>query len=175
MIETVMYIGLLAILLPSVILVLLQVQKNQSHVFTKILIEDTSALALSQIQNELIDAQAISISTSTLDSDESIIVYKDDNSQLCEIGFKHEMVEFSGVSYNIGRIYYSGASESWLTPEQITVNKFNAEEVRNQDNVLTGLNVNIEIAPLSEITEMNQSLILNTSTTIYVYPTVQEQ
>ncbi|MFH1611644.1 MAG: hypothetical protein ABIA83_03540 [Patescibacteria group bacterium] len=175
LIEMVLYIGLIMILLPSIILMLLTVEKNQAHASTRMMIEQSSAILLSEFANELLDAYSINISSSTLDSDQSVLVFqKSENSPVYGLSFDTDAIEIGSVEYNIGRIKYSDLEDHWLTPEQINVTKFRIEPVRNSDNDLTALNIELELSPLAVNNKMDLANILDTQTTIYLLSPITE-
>lgn len=176
LIEIVLYIGLIMILLPSIILMLLEVQKSQAHSYTKMLIEQTSAIILSEIQNEMTSAYSIDITNSTLDSDESAVQYrKNQGGPMFDMSYDTDTVDIGSVLHNIGRIKYYDGSEHWITPEQIAVTKFRIEPVRNSLNELTALNFELELSPFSTSAEIDKANVLYTHTTISLFPTVTEE
>ncbi|MBU4315364.1 hypothetical protein KJ673_03080 [Patescibacteria group bacterium] len=175
LIETVLYIGLIMILLPSMVLILLAVEKNQAHSSTHMFIEQTSAILFSEFSNELLDAYSINTTSSTFDSNQSELVFqKSQNSPVFGLAFETDTVEIGSVEYNIGRIKYSDLEDHWLTPEQISVTEFRIEPVRNNDGDLTALNIKLELSPLAVSTEMDQANILDTQTTFYLFSPVTE-
>ena len=176
LIETVLYIGLIMILLPSIVLMLLEVQKNQAHTYSRMLIEQTSAILLSEFENELLDAYSIVSSSSTLNSDQSILVFKKvDGGLNYELSFETDVVVIGDIQHNIGRINFFDGFNYWLTPEQINVTVFRIEPARNSDGELTGLNIELELSPLAILSDEDVANILNTQTTLYLFPTVSEQ
>ncbi len=175
LIELVLYMALIAILIPSVVLVLLTVNKNQQHVYLRTEIQNTAAIILSEIEHEIMHASKINISSSTLDSDQSVLEYVDSGNILHRFQYATDTVEFSSTQYNIGRLQFYDGGYSWLTSENIIVSVFRIESVRNSDSLLTGLNIHLTLTPLTTETSMDQANILELRTSIPVLTSATEQ
>ena len=154
LIELVLYMALLVILLPSIILMLLQVSKNQQHVYTRAQIENTAAVLFSELNYEITHASKILTSTSIFDSDQGVLVFRDSDDQLRRIEYSTDTVEFSETTYNIGRVSLFDGLDRWITSENLAITSFKIEPARDDDSNLTGLNLWIVIAPLSTDTEI---------------------
>ena len=168
LIELVLYMALIAILMPMIVLMLLQVYKNQQHVYTRTEIENTAAVVLADIEYEITHASKIISSTSTFDSDQSVLVFRNSDNQLQRYEYATDNIELSGTLYNIGRLRLFDGLDRWITSENLAITKFRVEPARNDDSDLTGLNIQIEISPLSTETTIDQANILELSTSIYV-------
>lgn len=176
LIEIVLYIGLIMILLPSIVLMLLEVQKNQAHTYNRMLIEQTSAIILSEFQNQIVDAYSINVSGSLFDTDESSILFrKAEAGQVYELSYQTDTVNIGSVLYNIGRVSFDDGTSHWITPEQIAVTMFRVEPVRNGLGQLTALNFELELSPLQTTADMDKSNILYTHTTISLFPNIIEE
>jgi len=161
-------------MLPMIVLMLLQVSKNQQHVYIRTETENTAAVILSKIEYEINHAGKIITSSSTFDTDESVLVYRDSDDQLRRFEYATDTVEFSDTLHNIGRLRFFDGTNHWLTSENLAVTVFQVEPVRNGEALLTGLNIKITITPLSTDTVMDQANILELETSFEVFPSTIE-
>lgn len=175
LIETVLYIGLLAILLPSFVMVTLgYVQKSES-VDPKIRMEEKVAVLFSEIQHELTGAQSIHVTGSSLEVDDSSLVFVDAQGVSVTISRTADTIAFMGGDQTVDRLQRETLSNTqWITDSDIDVNVWNVAVVRDSAGVLTGLNITITMSVLNADGSPYRDISFSTDTTINLQPYTTE-
>lgn len=173
LLETIIYIGLLAIILPLSVTFLINIRNIQQRNINEWRVEDTSSLLLSELKIELSEATAIDISNSSLDSEFSSLVYQDRNNDTFTLQVENDSFLIHNETHDINRLRKVGDSSQWLTPDQINITRWGIEPIRDEyRGTLTGLRLMIEISPYNQATQQDDPTPL--ITTIYLTPAVQE-
>ncbi len=167
LIETIIYIGLLAIILPMLSLSLLRLNEQFNLIDPRTRMEQKASLVLSELTNELTNAESIDITNSTFGTDTSVLVFKDDNSQTIILDTEEFTEDFSEVEQTVRRLRIQRGVDPavLLSDKDMTVDKWNIQAVRNSSGTLTGLRINLEFDMLDE-TGVYQSASFDATTTI---------
>jgi len=175
LIETVLYIGLLAILLPSFVMVTLgYIQKSES-VDPKIRMEEKAAVLFSEIQYELNQAQSIDVTGSSLATDDSSLVFVDAEGASVTLSRTADAIAFIGGDQTIDRLERETASNvQWITDSDIDVNVWNVAVVRDSAGTLTGLNISMTMSVLNADGSPYRDISFSTDTTISLQPYTTE-
>lgn len=176
LIETVLFIGLIAIILPGLFFFVIHLIERQDHISTQLLVRQSAALSLQEFQQEIQNAQAISISSSTLSSSTSSLTYVNGEGVTKTIRYAADTFSASGTTRQIGRLQLSFQNQQeWLTTSDLTVETFRIDPVRNADGDLTALNVLFVLSPHLLETSSQQAERLTLETTFWLSPYVSEQ
>ena len=146
-IETVLYIGLIAIILPTMFLSLVYTTRIISLLDVRHEIALSSTTILSLFTKEVSEAQHIRTSLSTFGSNPSTFVYVDSLGVLVTIDRPTVSVTLPGGNQTVRRLRMQrGASASfYLTDPDVDVVSFQADPVRNSSGVLTGLRIHLDL------------------------------
>lgn len=176
LLETVIYIGLLAIVLPVFVGFLIGVLGKYDSLDSRIRMEQRASLILSQLSYEITSAKSINITNSTLASDNSSIVFVDDNSETVTIDYTEEVIDFSGTPQTIGRIrLVRGVDEPvWLTDEDIDVTSWNIDVARDSSLNLTGLSFGLTIKMTESAEDVLRASSFEANTAISLQPQTTE-
>lgn len=141
LIETVLYIGILSIILPALTLFLLNLSLQFRVMDPRVRMEQKASIIHEQIQNELVSAYAINTTASTLGIDDSILVLVDKDGQTVTIDTADDLVSFPGNDVVVRRLRYQrGATPAiWLTDADFEIDEWIVYEVRDSFGTLTGL------------------------------------
>ena len=172
LLETVLYIGLLAIILPAMAVFFLQVQLQHVAFDARTRLEQTAALTFSELQNNLTAAQAITTSTSTFGVNPSILRFKDVSGATVVIDCPSVSVVFPGGSQNVRRLrMQTGAAPAiYLTDSDIDVTSWQVTTIKNSADVLTGLRFNVNFALLGATKSVYRKAAFKSNTTISLAP-----
>ncbi|TAL50701.1 hypothetical protein EPN81_02110 [Patescibacteria group bacterium] len=166
LIETVLYIGLLAILVPSFTFVTLGYLEKSESIGLRIRMEERVAIILSEFQQELGQAQAIDITNSSLGSNDSSMVLIDSSGTPVTFGLAQDTVTFVGGDQLINRLQrHTDLTDDWMTDADMSVEIWRVDAVRNDEGVLTGLNLLITVRMLNPDGSPYRESELTTDTT----------
>lgn len=175
LIEAVIYIALIAIILPALGYFIVDAVRQQEHLSTRIHVAQTSSLILDEMRYELQYAQAITVTASTLAVNPSSLRFTDRNGVVNTITVANDTYSAEGQSRTIKRLRLTqGATTSWMTGNEITVDTFNVNIVRNSAADLTAININLKISPLVATTAAQLAESLDLTTSIFLNSYVQE-
>lgn len=176
LLETMLYIGMIGIILPSFTLFVLHIWNEQIGFDARMRLEQTTALILLETTHEITEADAIQISTSTLASDTSIFKFKDENGGDVTIDSTSITVSFSGVNQTVRRLRMQrgAAAAVWLTDPEQNVTQWRVEAVRNASNVLTGIRVSFDVELLNKTGKVYRNATFAGDTTIALSPHTTE-
>lgn len=175
LIETVLYIGLLAVLLPSLATVTLGFVQKSDAVDPVIRMEGKAALIVSELQHELTRAESINVTGSALGTDDSTFVFVDEDGVSVTLQRVADTVSFVGGDQQVERLVWQTLADSqWVTDADMEVEAWNVAAVRDGDGVLTGVNVLLTLQVLNTDGSPFRELALTTQTTIYARPYTTE-
>lgn len=175
LVETVLYIGLLAVLLPSFVTVTLGFVQKSDAVDPVIRMESKAALIISELQHELTRAQSIDVTGSVLGTDDSSFVFVDEDGESVTLQRVADTVSFVGGDQQVERLVWQTISASqWMSDADMEVETWNVAAVRDGDGVLTGVNVLLTLRVLNTDGSPFRELAFTTQTTIYVRPYTTE-
>jgi hypothetical protein len=167
LIETVLYIGLLAILLPSFVLVTLGFVQKSEVVDPKIRMEEKAAVIFSQLQHELTQAQSIDLTGSSLEVDDSSFVFVDKDGVTVTVGRATDTVSFVEGDQSVNRLTWTTiAGSEWMTDADMDVEVWHVTSVRDGEGVLTGVNVLLMLRGLNPDGSPYRDIEFSTDTTI---------
>lgn len=151
LLETIIYIGLFAVILPATVLFFFQFTQSSETYARRAQMEQAASMILSHFNTELSRAESWNITGSVFDSDNSTLSYTNIQGQLVTIDRPTEIVDFDGTPQNVRRLRMTiGANPSqWMTPSTIDVVAFHFEEVQNSLGTTTGLNLRVEFIMLN--------------------------
>lgn len=172
LIETVLYVGLLAITLPFMVQFLLRTQSEHQLFDARMRMEQSAALLLDQLTYDLTKADNISVSTSTLNSATSTFKFHDDSGTLITIDCPTVNTTFESGSQNVRRLrYQSGANAAiYLTDNNLDVTQWRIVAVRDSSNILTGIRVSFDVAMLAPDGSPYRNAAFAANTTISLQP-----
>lgn len=175
LIEMVLYIGLLAVLLPSLATITLGFVQKSDTVDLVIRMEQKASVIFSELQNELARAQSVNVTASILGVDESSFVFIDGDGESVTLRRVADTVSFVGGDQQVERLQWQTASGSqWVTDADMEVQMWNVTMARDGDGLLTGVNILLTLHVLNADGSPFRELALTTQTTIYVRPYTTE-
>lgn len=141
LLETVIYIGVISFILPAFIVLVLRVWQQQIGFDARLRLEQTTALIFLELDSAITEADAIRVSSSTLGTDTSSLVFEDQNGTVVTIDLVSTTISFSGTNQTVRRLRLTRGSNDpvWLTEPEHDVTQWRAEAVRDVDSNLTGL------------------------------------
>ncbi len=173
--ETVIYIGIFAILIPSFMGIILGfVQKSQA-IEMRIRLEEKAATIRSELQYELTQAGAIDVTNSVFGTDDSYLVFKDPANTSVTMKRTSASVTFPTGVKTVHRLErQTVAGNEWMTDADTEVSVWNIEPVRNVSGTLTGLNVHLTMRMLSTTGVALEKISLTTDTSLNLEPQTTE-
>lgn len=173
LVETLIYIGLLVVILPPLVIALVRVTRQVSLLDIRNRIQTSAALISSQITSDVTQASQIKVSTSTLGSSPSTLVFLDAAGQSVTIDRPTETVSFPGGDQVVRRLRMTrGASPAfYLTDPDVDVSAWQVDLVRNSANVLTGLRFHVDISTVNQsVTDPYQNARFSSDFTVDLQP-----
>ncbi len=151
LLETVIYIGLLTVLVSAYIGILTQLTTIQDRQSISGRLAESATLALDQVTQFTENAQSITVSTSTLGTSTSVLQFKDATGTAVTIDTVIQTINFSGINQNVRRLrYIRGGQTYYLTDTDVNVVTWQVDDVRTTSNALSGLNFTLELEILNE-------------------------
>jgi hypothetical protein len=172
LLEMVIYIGILAIALPGSVAFLLRLQDTLEQHDSRMRMEQTGALVFSEMMNKITAADAISISTSTLNAAQSVLRFTNDSGTAIIVDDPTTTVTFPGGTQSVHRLrMQTGAGPAvWLTDPEIDVTEWRVVALRNGSGTLTGLRISMDYAMLFANTDAYRHATFTGDTTISLQP-----
>jgi len=153
LVETILYVGLLAVILTAFVGLLSQLTVIQARTSIGGRLAENAAVAMHFVSTALPSAQSVNISGSTLGSQTSVLRYTNPAGTAVIIDTVIVPMTFSGVSQNVRRLrYQAGGTTSYLTDAEVNVVAWQVDDVRTTTNDLSGLNLTLEVEILNEQT-----------------------
>lgn len=151
LLETALYIGLIAITLPFMSSFLIQTQAEQQMLGARTRMEQSASLVMHEMTYALTKADGISTSTSTLNSDASVFRFHDDTGTTITIDRPTVIVNFTSGTQNVRRLRYQRGADPavYLTDDNIDVTEWRVVAIRDSANVLTGVRISLDLAMLA--------------------------
>ena len=177
LLETVMYIGVISIVLPTFTIFVLHVWQQQIKFDARMRLEQTSSLVFLELSHDLIEADAIQVSTSTLGTDTSLLQLQDKDGTAMVIDTVSTSINFSGTNQTVRRLRLTRGSNTpvWLTEPEYSVSQWRVDAVRNASNVLTGLRVSFDAALINNTSKIYRDATFAGDTTFALSPSTLEQ
>jgi hypothetical protein len=170
--ETVLYIALLAIILPAMVVFLLQIEIEHVTFDARTRMEQTAALSFSELQTTLTAAKAITTSTSTLGVNPSVLRFQDASGTTITIDCPSVSVTLPGGTQSVRRLrIQTGNSPAvYLTDSDIDVSNWQVTAVNNSKGLLTGLRFNVSLIMLGVTQGVYRGANFTSDTTISLSP-----
>lgn len=145
LLETILYIAMLAIIFPPTVAALLRLSQETSLFDVQHRMDAQAGTVLSQLTVDLTQALSVSTSQSTLGADPSSLRFVDANGLTVIVDRPTTTVTLPGGNQTVRRLRMQRGSTApfWLTDPDIDVSSFTVQTVRNATNVLTGLRVHV--------------------------------
>lgn len=177
LLETVLYIGVISIVLPTFTIFVLHVWQQQIKFDARMRLEQTSALVFLELSHDLTEADAIQVSTSTLGTDASVLRFKDKDGTAMVIELVSTTISFSGTNQTVRRLRLTRGSNTpvWLTEPEHDVTQWRVDVVRNATSVLTGLRVSFDAALINNTNKIYRDATFAGDTTFALSPSTLEQ
>lgn len=175
LVETVVYIGLLAIILPFIFGFFISLTEQSNSIDPRVRMQQKASVLFSLMNYEITSSESIDITNSTLETDTSTFIFVDDNGDTVTIDSPQEVIDFTGNSQTVQRIRLQrGVSSAvYLTDEDINVTKWNIQPVRDSGGILSGMNIEMTFRML-EPTGVYRGTSFDSETTISLQPQTAE-
>lgn len=173
LLETLIYVALLAIILPPLVLSLIQVTRQLNLLDVRNRINTTSSILLSQMTTDVTQATQIRVSQSVLGSSPSTLVYVDASGETVRIERVEQIISLPGGDQTTHRLRMTrGVSPAfYLTDPDLDVQAWQVDVVRNSASVLTGLRFHLDLSVLNQsATDPYLNARLVSDTTIDLQP-----
>ncbi len=172
LLETVLYIGLMMIILPSMVTFVLQLHGEELLFDARTRMEQTAGMVFSELQIALTASDAVTTSTSTLGANPSTLRFQDASGTTVVIDCPTVAVSFPGGTQNVRRLrMQTGAGPAvWLTDGEIDVTTWQVSTVRDSSGILTGLRISLDTAMVAPTTDALRSATFSGDTTIALSP-----
>lgn len=162
-------------MLPALAFFLLNVVGRQEQLAQRIQISQTTSSVFDELRYELQHAQSVSVTGSSFGTNPSSLRFIDRNGVVNIITSVSDTSTVDGVSRTVNRLRITqGVVTSFMTGNEVTVDTFTVNYVRNIEGDLTGLNIDVTIEPLVTMTTAQSVQSLTLSTTIWFNAYVQE-
>jgi hypothetical protein len=177
LLETVLYVGLLAIILPLVVMFAIGLAQQYNTIDPRTRMEQKSGLIFDQLAHDITSAQTIDVTASDLGVDDSRLVFIDDAGETVVIDRPTVNVDFGKNSEQVRRLRMQrgGASPVWVTDKDIDVSSWRVEAARDSNGDLTGLNVHLETQMLNAANGSFRQAKFNADTTYELSAHTNEQ
>lgn len=145
LLETIIYIALLAIIFPPTVSALLRLSQETSLFDVQHRMDAQAGTILSQLTLDVTQATSVSTSQSTLGTDPGLLRFVDANGLTVIIDRPTTTVTLPGGNQTIRRLRMQRGNTAafWLTDPDIDVSSFTVQAVRNASGVLTGLRLHL--------------------------------
>jgi hypothetical protein len=175
LVETILYVGLLAVIVTAFVGLLSQLTVIQARTSTGGRLAENAAIALHFVSTSLPSAQSVNISGSTLGSQTSVLRYTNAAGTAVIIDTAVVPITFSGVTQNVRRLrYQAGGVTSYLTDAEVNVVTWQVDDVRTSANDLSGLNIVLEVEILNEQATGYRQGTVRHQTTVSLTPLTTE-
>ncbi|MBI5369964.1 hypothetical protein HZA85_02125 [Candidatus Uhrbacteria bacterium] len=176
LLETVIYIAILALVLPMMISVTLGLIQKTDKLDLRGRLMERAQLVSVELERELTESPSVSISTSLLDSDDGTLVYVDLNGVTVTIDRPTVSIDFPGGAQNIHRLRFTraGSSPEWVTDADMDVAAWRLSAVRDSTGILTGVRVQMTFQMLNPQGGQSRNEAFTGSQTIHLQPQTTE-
>jgi hypothetical protein len=167
LLETVIYIGLLSILLSSTVVFSLGLLQKVDVIDTRVRLDEKAALIFSELSSEITRAQSINVTGSTFGVDGSSLVFVDASGVSVTIDRASDSVDFPAGAQTVNRLRIQrGVIADWITDGDMSVESWKVEVVRNSVSTLTGLNIRLNLEFLNNEGSPHRQADFDASTTV---------
>lgn len=169
LIEVIVSLGIMVIVLPATTLFLLQLLEEQGEAQVELQMEQTGSLMLSQLRTELTEALSINTTSSTLGTDNSVLIFVDRTNEVVTIdrptvGTLRRLRMQRGVDPAV-----------YLTSSDIDVTVWRIDAARRDtDELLTGLQFSLDLSMPNPQTTAYRGITFIGQTTIALSPQTDE-
>ena len=173
----IVYMALLAIILPALVLFFLSITSNYSKLDVKSRITNSTSIILSTIQFQFKNATSFNIASSILGVDNSKIVFQNkngDNLILESVTTTAFFAENGQIIKRLRLVDETASTTEWITDPDLNVDLWRVYAIRNSSNVLTGLNIELKIEGANVSESGFNSNSLNVLTTINLDSSITE-
>ena len=172
LLETMLYIGIIAIVLPAFTIFVLHTWQEQIGYDARMRLEQTTALIFLEASHAITESGAIFVSTSTLGTDMSALRFQDANGVTTVLDLVSTIIAFEETNQPVRRLRLQHGTESpvWLTEPEHDVTQWHVDPVRDETNVLTGLRIRLDVALINTTTNIYRNATFEADTTIALSP-----
>lgn len=176
LIEMILYIGIIAILVPGIGLFTTYTTQRQQNNAQHLSIQATAESMFGWMRYELQHATAIIPSQSVFNTTTSSLRFIDRGGVTTTVTTAPDTYTAEGQQRTISRVRKTHASTNeWLTGNDITVSAFTMNPIRTTTGTLVGITLEISIAPHVLNSGAATSQVFTTRTSIWLPAYVQEQ
>ncbi len=150
LIGVVVYLAILMMVLPALVLFLLRGVEYSHTIDMRVRIEQTGSVFLQKMNELLFTSTSIDSTHSSLGADNSILIFTDKDGEEVTIQCVDEERIFSGVTHTVSRLQVqkTGQDAYWFTDQDMQVEQWRVDAVRNSSGDLTGLRFTVRINEL---------------------------
>ncbi len=176
LIETVIYLAIVAIIIPVFTVLALQSMEGISGAVAKGHVEDAGLATLGVLQHELTEASSVVVSASTLGSAFSTLVFKDASGTTVTVDAPQNTVTRSNTQISIRRLCLQKGTETvWLTDRDVEVVAWQVDAVRNSAAALTGIRISWTMRPVNPASDAYRQGAFSSTTTFDLFPQTVEE
>jgi len=169
LIETVLYLGLFSILIPSFLLMTLGFVQKSDVIDVRVRMEEKAGIIISELQNELLQADSIDVTNSTFGTSDSSLVYVNSLGSSITIDRVEDAIQFVDGEQQINRLQRQSLSgNEWMTDADMEVTVWNVDIVRDSAGTLTGLNFQLIFHILNSDGSPFRDVEVSVDTTIHL-------
>ncbi len=177
LIETIIYMGILTILLSAFLGILTQMLTVHARNSQRSRLAESAWTALNTLIVNLETANAVTSTSSVYDTDLGLLVFKNADGVDITVDTEVQTQNINGNIFDVNRLRYvvSGAGHTtYITDSDVEVWLWEITPVRNADGILTGLNLSLGIEVMNrQAFGYQQGRILYT-TTVHLNSQTQE-
>ncbi len=175
LIETIFYIAILGIILPSATVFSISLSDQFQLVDPRIRMEQKAGMINNWFTYEMTAADSINITASTLGETESELVFVDDESQTLTISVIETLEQFPTGEQTVHRLQLNdGSGAYFLTDADMNVTRWQIDPVRDSTYDLTGINIALQIEMLNAGLGAFRSSIFSSQATVHLQPHTTE-
>lgn len=175
LIETVFYIAMLGIVLPSATVFSINLAQQFQLIDPRVRMEEKAGVISSWLTREIGSSASIDITSSTLGVDGSSLVFIDDEAQTITLSRVLVTESFPGDDQDVYRLKFNnGAADYYMTDADINIVAWQVDEVRNSLGDLTGLNIRLETGMVNPGEDVFRGASFSSQTTIHLQPQTTE-
>jgi len=175
LIETVIYLAILMMVLPAMVLFLLRGVEYVHTIDLRVRIEQTGSILLQKMNELLLTARAVDVTHSSLGVDDSVFIFINKGGEQMMMQRVDEEYLFLDAPRTVSRLQVQKEGEDpyWLTDQDMQVEQWRVDAVRNSSGDLTGLRFTVRINALDP--KEGDPSVFEASTTIVLENQTQVQ
>lgn len=172
LLETVIYVALLAIVLPMTMMFFLRTWAHVDRLDPRLEIEQTAGSLFSLLSFEVSSAQQIHSGSSRFADDAGKIELVDDEAQVLTIESVQDTIDFSGTLQNVQRVRLvrGAGAPVWLTDRKIDVERFRFDPIRDSGGLLTGLRLDVSFTQINKDADAFRKSSFEQTTALWLSP-----